>query len=293
MTRTQIAPTRQGSPRAARTFWVLVLVAAAGLVSTGSAFAKGYMTVPFRYRKARPVKLLLLPPHAEFIKNKVIMTEEMVNESAALEVEATNALAAQLQQRGYKVRVLTTAEMRKTAGLQQLVTRVNDRYNEEWSKLVNRPRQVKKRRYSVGPDAVKLCTLFKADGLAVARVQAVGVSAGKAILSGIGNLGVPSHRSFARMDLSIIDSREGRVEAFFVDHEATSLKQLTRKPAKIMGQLAANVLDPYPASTFEDLEAARGAEVAEAKSDDSEGAEEADPIAEFEALMSPQQKARK
>lgn len=269
-------------------FRLLVLLLIVGAISVVAAQAKGYMTVPFRYRKARPAKIVLLPPHAEFVKNKVIMTEEMVQESEALEVEAANALAAQLKEKGYRVRTLTPMEIRRTPGLQALVKRVNDRYNEEWSKIVRSPRQVKKHRYRVGPDAVKLCALFKADGLAIARVQAIGVSAGKAILSGIGNLGVPSHRSYARLDLSIVGGRDGKVEAYFTDYESTSLKQLTRKPARIMSQVTANTLGRYPgAAEFE--QEPTGAESAE----EEEAEDRGDPIAEFEALLAPRSEAKK
>jgi hypothetical protein len=222
------------------------------LLAPAAALARGYMTSGFRGMKTRPMTVAVLPPHAEFIKSKVVMTDQMVAESAALEREAGVALRTNLEVLGYKVRLLTPQDLEKDARLRTLVVKVNDRFAEEWGKIVYRPKAVKQDRYSCGDDAVRLATLLKVDGLAVARVIAVAETKGKAVLTGFMSLGAPPQRTYGRVDVGILSGRAGRIEGFFTGTEATSLGQLINKPAKVMGQATETALSRYPASTEKD-----------------------------------------
>lgn len=230
----------------------LLVAAALFLLAPVPVLARGYMTTGFRTMKSRPMSIAVLPPHAEFIKAKVVMTDQMVAESAALEREAGVALRTNLEVLGYKVRLLTPQDLEKDARLRDLVVKVNDRFGEEWGKMVYRPKAVKQERYTTGDDAVRLATLLKVDGLAVSRVIAVAQTKGKAVLTGFMNMGAPPQRTYGRVDVGILNGRLGRVEGFFTGMEATSLGQLTGKPAKVMGQAAENALSRYPASTEKD-----------------------------------------
>ena len=230
----------------------LLAAAALMLLAPAAAQARGYMTTGFRTMKARPMTIAVLPPHAEFIKSKVVMTDQMVAESAALEREAGVALRTNLEVLGYKVRLLTPQDLERDARLRVLVVKVNDRFAEEWGKIVYRPRAVKQERYTVGEDAVRLASVLKVDGIAVARVVAVAETKGKAVLTGFMNMGAPPQRTYGRVDVGILNGKLGRVEGFFTGMEATSLGQLTNKPAKVMGQATENALSRYPASTEAD-----------------------------------------
>lgn len=212
------------------------ILAALFLAAPAAAFARGYMTAGFRSLKSRPMTIAVLPPHAEFIKSKVVMTDQMAAESAALGREAGEALRANLEVLGYKVRLLTPRELENDARLRTLVAKVNDRFAGEWGKMVYRPRAVKQERYTTGEDAVTLATVLKVDGLAVVRVIAV----------------AQEKRTYGRVDVGILNGRMGRVEGFFTGSEATSLGQLTGKPAKVMGRATENALGRYPASSEKD-----------------------------------------
>ena len=257
----------------------VAVVLAVCALSALAAHAKGYMTPGFRAKKTRPMRVVVLPPHAEFTKEKVVMTDEMVAEARALEDEAAKALAAQLSEKGYKARVLSHAEIQKKPGLAQIVKRVNDRYNEERSKIINGPKQVRKRRYKVGSDAVQLCAILKTDGIVFARVFANGVSGGKATMSAVFNLGIPRARSSAYMSTAVVEGRQGFVEGYFYAFEATSMGQLTKKPAKIMGQLAGKALSKYPLASEVETDAAAAEAAEDAEPDDG-----GDPLREFEKL---------
>jgi hypothetical protein len=240
------------SGRPASGLRLLVGAAALLLLAPAAALARGSMTTGFRTMKSRPMSIAILPPHAEFIKAKVVMTDQMVAESAALEREAGVALRTNLEVLGYKVRLLTPQDLEKDARLRDLVVKVNDRFGEEWGKMVYRPKAVKQERYTAGDDAVRLATLLKVEGLAVSRVIAVAETKGKAVLTGIMSMGAPPQRTYGRVDVGILNGRIGRVEGFFTGMEASSLGQLTTKPAKVMGQATENALSRYPASTEKD-----------------------------------------
>ena len=277
--------TPRSHARSLRTLPALALVLC--VASTAAAFARGYMTAGFQSKKSRPMTLALLPPRAEFIKEKVIMTDQMVQESAALENEAFAALKAMLEAKGYKVRALTPQEITRSSALNAHARKLNDRYDEEWSKIVRRPRKVREHRYTAGEAAVKLCAFLKVDGVAVARIQAVGVSKGKATMRAIFGSPSAAPHSFARMDLTVFEGRQGLAEGYFSGYENTSFSQLTRKAALVMGQVTENLLKKYPESS----EVRMVEEVEPAAGKDADRDDAGDPVGEFEALLNRQAKA--
>lgn len=277
-----MTPTPRSHARSIRLCLILTLVLC--VASSAAVFARGYMTAGFQSKKSRPMTLALLPPHAEFIKEKMIMTDQMVQESAALESEAFAAVKTMLEAKGYKVRALTPQEITRNSALNTLARKLNDRYEEEWSKIVRRPRKVREHRYTAGDAAVKLCTFLKVDGVAVARIQAVGVSKGKATMRAIFGSPSAAPHSFARMDLTVFEGRQGFAEGYFNGYENTSFSQLTKKPALVMGQVAENLLRKYP----ESAEVRIVEEVEPATGKDADGDDGGDPVGEFEALLNRQ-----
>jgi hypothetical protein len=253
--------------------WLAVLVIAPAVT------AKGYMANGFRTKESRPMTLVLLPPHAEFIKAKAVMTEEMVKECRALEDAAASWIAERLGEKEYTVRSLTVEELEKDPELRDLVKRVNDRYGEEWSKLVRRPKKLKRGRYNVGDDARKLGSVLDVDGILLARVQAVGITAGKRFLMG-GLSGLLSPNGYGRLDVSVVNGKTGTVEGYFVYVEASSIKSLTRKQDIVMKKASKGCLRRYPDAA--EVLPARGLD-AEAEEEEDEGEE--DIIGEFEALL--------
>lgn len=242
--------TRRRSPRAAAAVRrSAAILAALILMAPAAAFARGYMTPRFRSVKSRPMTIAVLPPHAEFIKSRLVVTSQMEAECVALEREAGVALRTNLEVLGYRVRLLTPEEIEKDTRLRELVVKVNDRFTGEWGRMVYRPRAVKQERYTTGEEAVRLATLLKVDGLAVARVIAVAQAKEKAAPNGSVRTGATPQRSYGRIDVGILDGRLGRVEAFFTGTETTSLGRLTEKPAKVMGRATENALSRYPASS--------------------------------------------
>jgi len=112
-------------------------------------------------------------------------------------------------------------------GLKALVTTLNGRYDEEWSKILRKPREVKKGRYSVGEDVVKVCSLLKVDGLIMSRVVAVGHTGGRQALSII--LSGAAAQSYARIGLAVLEGKTGHVEGYFDGVKTCTMSALLKK----------------------------------------------------------------
>jgi len=261
----------------------LTLAFLACLCGTAPALARQYMTPAFLAKTPRPMSLAVLPPHADFIKQQAVMTADMVKEAQALEDEAATALGAQLQSKGYTVRVLTQKDVEETPGLKALATGLNGRYDEEWSKILRKPREVKKGRYSVGEDAVKVCSLLKVDGLVMSRVVAVGHTGGRQALTMIMSLGQAYAQSYARIGLSVLEGKAGHVEGYFEGVKNCTTGALLKKPAKVMGDAVENAINNYPGAA--EIKIVKNApQAAEADADDTEKPDDA-AISDFEAAL--------
>ncbi len=259
------------------------VVLVAGL-AIPALFARASMTPGFRSKASRPMRLALLPPHAEFIKAKVVMTDQMTAETRALEAEAARAIQDQVRALGYEVRVVDEAALMKNAALRQLVVKVNDRYSEEWGRMMHYPRGVKQKRYTLGAEVVKLCAFLKVDGLIVSRQVAFANSKGRAFMSGMMNLGAPSQTSYLYLDVAVLNGRNGQVEGFFRGYEPSSLGQLTKKPVKVTVQACAKAFSRYPASTVAEMVEDDSDTATASSKDDGEVGDDA-AIADFEALF--------
>ena len=260
-----------------------VVVFAAVILAAAPALAGEYMTAEFLTRSPRPMTVAILPPHAEFIKAKAVMTAQMIQEAGALEDEGGKAIQAMLESKGYKVRLLTPADFDATPGLREMITSLNNRYNEEWSKILRKRKEVRYGRYSTGEEAVKLASVLHVDGLVLSRIVAVGNTGGRQALTLILSLGQAYAQSYARMGLSVLDGRSGRVEGYFEGMRTCTTNKLVKKPAEIMTDLTEIVLDDYLAAT--EVKKPKKSQLEVQASDEAEPAPDEAAISDFEAIL--------
>jgi hypothetical protein len=207
------------------------------LLAPAAALARGTMTTGFRAPKARPASLAVLPPRADFIRSKAVVTPGMRDECAALEREAGVAVRTNLEMLGYQVRLLTARDLEGDARLRDLVERVNGRFGEEWKRIVRGPDVVRQGRAAAGDDAVRLAALLDVHGLVLTRVTAVTQGDEK------------KAQSYGRVDVGVASGQAGRIEAFFTGLEAASFGQLTGRPAKVMARATETAMSRCPSST--------------------------------------------
>ncbi|MDH3523565.1 MAG: hypothetical protein OES32_08255 [Acidobacteriota bacterium] len=265
--------------------WTRFALAAAALTlaTVAPAHAKRYMTPGFRANETRPLRVAVLPPHAEFVKQKAVVTEQMIKECAGLEDAAARSLPPLLTGKGYAVRVITLEETRTDPELGEMVRRVNERYDEEWAGILRRPSQVHDGRYQAGEEATRLAARLDVDGLVLPRIQAVAVSAGKAMLTSFLSGGTYVAQGYARLDLAIVDGSSGTVEAYFFQALPATTKSLTHKQDKLMAKVAGRTLRKYPQH---DLVLDPRGEIEPADEDFSDE-DETKLLGELEALLGP------
>jgi hypothetical protein len=231
---------------------VLLLVPAA-------ARARGTMSPGFRSVKSRPMSVAVLPAHAEFIQGRQVVTAQREKDCAALEREAGVAVRTNLEMLGYQVRLVTTQDLDREAGLRELYARVDGRFGDQWKALVRNPDALKQGSVTTGDDAARLADLLRVDGLALTRVVAVAPAeekgAAKEAAKGAAK-GPPKSptqgaglSSYGRVDVGIMSGKAGRIEAFFTGMQAATFGQLTGRPAKVMGRVTEEAFSLYPAAT--------------------------------------------
>jgi hypothetical protein len=267
----------------------LLLAIALGFASTAPVQARVNLTPEFSAATVRPRMLALLPPHADLIQQKVIVSQQMVAETKEIEDLATTQLRRELEERGYGVRLLAVDEINADPELAELVRRFDARYEEEWAKILARPRKVKARRYSCGDEARALAARLGVDGLAVARVQLVAAGGGRialAVLLGFGSYG------FGRLDTAFLDGATGDVEAYAdAIKSPLGIKEIQERSAGLVTTLAEQALRKFPEADqvlkvkAKDLEAAR-------QDDEEVEGDDAAVLSELEVLLDPQSEAK-
>jgi hypothetical protein len=262
--------------------WLLGI--AVGLLAAAPAAAGGdYMTAGFQTLETRPVRLAVLPPIADFYKAQAVMTNEMVSEAAALEKESAKAIVANLERRGYEVRLVRRADLEAMPGAVDLLLRFDSRFNEELGKVTKEPKDVRRGRFSVGETATELARALRVDGLVATRVVAVGATGGKAALVAALSLGSAFVQSYSRMFLGIVHGNGGRIEGYFPGYVANGLKRMVEQPDKAMTDLANAALVQCP-SANQKLKPKKKDLEAEAKSDEPDQVGE-EIIDKFEAAV--------
>lgn len=166
------------------------------------------MTTEFRDRELRPQTIAVLPPHSTLRKKNVIGSEDMVGESEGLEAALGDALEARLSKLGYHVSRVTIAQLDADPRLAHMVAAAEKRYDEERKNILEKFKDVKYRRYSVGDMMRVLAAYIGVEAVAFTRMEAVGAT-GAAILFS------PTGGGDIYMDISIAHVRTGDIEAFF------------------------------------------------------------------------------
>lgn len=257
--------------------------------ATPATSAKRFMTPGFRTTDSRPTTLVVLPPHAEFIKSKTVMTEEMVEECKRLELAAADQIRSLLSGKGYVVRVLTRQEIDADPDLRELLLRVNGRYDEEWAKIIRKPRKVHSGRYQAGEEAQQIAAQLEVDGIIIPRIQAVGVTGGRKALTFLLSFGNAMAQGYARLDLSVVDGKTGQVEAYFFGVKPAGLKALTNNPEKIMSKVTRGMFRRFPAVAKVLPPRNTRHSAGEEEKDEGSEADEDAILADLEALLGPEE----
>lgn len=203
------------------------------------------MTTEFRNLELRPKSIALLPAHSSLKQKGVFSSDDLVGETAILEKSLGDALEKRISALGYEVRRVTLEQVQEDAKLATLVNNANQRYDEEYSKIiVFKLSGVKYRRYSVGEQARLLATYLGVDAIAYPRMQAVGAT-------GAGIMFSPTGGGQINMEFGLTHVRTGDIEAFFGAINTgglfgKSISSILEKPDKHMQKIAKTATKRMP-----------------------------------------------
>ena len=203
------------------------------------------MTTEFRNLELRPKTIALLPPLSSLAKKGVFSSQDQVGETALLEASLTRELEKQLTSRGYEVRVLSAEEINNNIDLKTLLNNADQRYDEEYTRIVAlKVSGVKYRRFSVGEQARLLAQYLEVDAVAFPRMQAVGASGAAMVFS-------PTGGGQINMEFALAHARTGDIEAFFGAINSgglfgKSLDSILEKPDKHMAKIAKTATKKMP-----------------------------------------------
>lgn len=190
-------------------------VAAIAMAGACAANAAMHATQEFEQGTTRPRSIAFLPPQAMLIKQKIVQTEQQIEESGELANYLGSSVEAAFRAQGYDVRVLTPEEVSADPELQELVLDASRRYSEMLTQLRARlPRQIAKRRYQAGDEMRLLAAKLGVDAVGFAEIQIFAAAPGASavsILTGFGSAG-----SSTLLSVSVIDGTTANIEAFFV-----------------------------------------------------------------------------
>jgi hypothetical protein len=209
-----------------------------------------HATKEFEAGTTRPRTIVFLPPQAMLIKQKVIQTEQQIEESGELANYLGASVHAAFAAQGYEVRVLDPEQVNADPELQELVLDAGRRYSEMLAQVRTRlPRQIGKRRYEAGDEMRILAGKLGVDAVGFAEIQIFAAAPGAsavAFLTGFGAAG-----SATLLTVSIIDGATANIEAYFVPPamrrgSLAGYEAIMADPAGRIGELTAATLRDLP-----------------------------------------------
>jgi hypothetical protein len=210
------------------------------------AFAEVHETAEFAAGTTRPVSVVVLPSEVELTKQKIIRREAQVEEACQLESHLTGAVAEELRNRNYEVRVIDPDAIASDPSLQELVIDANRRFSEMLANVQARLRKsrfVEERRYNAGDTAKLIASRLGVDAVVFTRMSIVAPAAGVRAL----NFGLAGEA--AMMTVTIVDGTSADIEAYittpalrrgsaFGGHD-----EIMANPGEEMGKYARVTLD--------------------------------------------------
>jgi len=220
----------------------------AGAASTADAGM--HATPEFEAGTTRPRSIAFLPPQAMLIKQKIVQTEQQIEESGELANYLGSSVETAFKLQGYEVRVLNPQDVSADPELQELVLDASRRYAEMLTQLRTRlPRQIGKRRYEAGDEMRTLAAKLGVDAVGFAEIQIFAAAPGASavsILTGFGSSG-----SSTLISVSVIDGETANIEAYFVPPvlrrgSIAGYEAIMADPAGRIGELTGATLRDLP-----------------------------------------------
>jgi hypothetical protein len=155
-------------------------------------------------------KVIVLPAEATLVKSGMKGNESLIDESRAVEGALPGAIVKAMQAKGCDVldQALSAEAMKKDPNLSNAAIEIQNRYNEMEPHVFQKPKDVRKGRFTLGDEVLNFNPGATADALVFVRAQGVLNTGGKkafAIVAG-GNA-----TDYLAMRIAIVDSQSGAI----------------------------------------------------------------------------------
>jgi hypothetical protein len=194
-------------------FRFILLLFLALLLTQGSAKAQ-YLHPKLATKKVAVRKVVILPSKVEIVKQGVKGTESMVEESEQVSNAVSELVAQVLQQKNISVLNTPSTDPTSENGTDQkyLLADIQGRYDDLLPKMVKKPKDVKKGRFTLGDEVLNLNVDKSADAIIFIRGQGTKLTKGKQVFSILN----PFSFSFPYVfiTIGIVDAHTGEVLAF-------------------------------------------------------------------------------
>lgn len=202
-----------------------------------------YLNPKLVEKKVTVHNAVILPAKVEITKESAKGSEMMVAESADISGNVTEAVGQALQEKKISVVMNSFEPTAMDESRKYKLADIQSRYDALLPKLVNKSKDIKKARFTLGDEVMLLNVDKNADALVFIRGQGRVFTKGKTAFSliNIFSFDFP----FARITVGIVDAHTGEVLAFTKPLSASKVL----KDRKALNKMIAKSLKKLPAAT--------------------------------------------
>ena len=202
-----------------------------------------YLNTKVTEKKVTIRSAVILPAKVEITKESAKGSEMMVAESADISVKVMEAVDQALTEKKISIAKNTFEPTAMDESRKYTLADIQTRYDALLPKLVNKSKDIKKARFTLGDEVMLLNVHKEADALVFIRGAGRVFTKGKTAFSliNIFDLDFP----FARITVGIVDARSGEVLAFT---KPLSTSKVLKNP-KALSKMIKKSLKKLPATT--------------------------------------------
>jgi hypothetical protein len=180
------------------------------IVYSASLARAQFANPDFKSGKVVVHKVLILPPHVNVTKSGMKGNESLIPESRTIEGALPGIIAEAMQAKGCSVldNLFAPEALEKNQDLKFAVADIQDRFDALHKHISEKPKDVRKGRFTMGDEVANFNPGAAADALVFVRASGVVNTGGKKVLGAIAGV---NEADYILVDIAIVDSQSGAV----------------------------------------------------------------------------------
>jgi hypothetical protein len=180
------------------------------IVCAAFAAEAQFASPDFTSGKVTVHKVLVLPPEVSVTKAGMKGADSLIPESNAIAAALPDIIAEAVKSKGCTVldSAFTPAAFEKNPELKDAVADIQTKFNELHKHIAEKPKDVRKGRFTMGDEVVNFNPGAAADALVFVRAGGVVHTSGAKVFGAIAGV---NERDFVVVDIAVVDSQSGAV----------------------------------------------------------------------------------